>query len=183
MAATPSSCSNCKRNYCKHSTATGEVTTVESIARGGFYWRPRRSTCTQLFEAQERASNAFFETGTGHGRDGGETDCRAPEQGVRGVPRRADPIAPPPKEERDAVESIARRLPFFAPSLLALRIRGEQSHPDQTPDGVGTGWMAGLPAAPFINVSTDHVLEDAISGIVPNVNLGARLHGALFPRP
>jgi hypothetical protein len=30
---------------------------------------------------------------------------------------------------------------------------------------------------------TDHVLEDAISGIVPNVNLGARLHGALFPRP
>jgi hypothetical protein len=42
-----------------------------------------------------------------------------------------------------------QNLPFFAPSLLALRIRGGQSHPDQTPDGVGTGWMAGLPAAPF----------------------------------
>jgi hypothetical protein len=55
-----------------------------------------------------------------------------------------DPVAPPPKEERDAVESIARRLPFFAPSLLALLIRGVQSHPDQTPDGVGTGCMAGL---------------------------------------
>jgi hypothetical protein len=45
-----------------------------------------------------------------------------------------------------------QNLPFFAPSLLALLIRGGQSHPDQTPDGVGTGWMAGLPAAPFINV-------------------------------
>src|SRR5947209_20277356 len=46
----------------------------------------------------------------------------------------------------------SQTLPFFAPSLLALLIRGGQSHPDQTPDGVGTGWMAGLPAAPFINV-------------------------------
>ena len=46
----------------------------------------------------------------------------------------------------------SQTLPFFAPSLLALLICGGQSHPDQTPDGVGTGWMAGLPAAPFINV-------------------------------
>ena len=46
----------------------------------------------------------------------------------------------------------SQNLPFFAPSLLALLIRGGQSHPDQTPDGVGTGWMAGLPAAPFIDV-------------------------------
>src|SRR5437870_13646162 len=46
----------------------------------------------------------------------------------------------------------SQNLPFFAPSLLALFIRREQSHPDQNADGVGTGWMAGLPAAPFINV-------------------------------
>src|SRR5947208_13138650 len=39
----------------------------------------------------------------------------------------------------------SQNLPFFAPSLLALLIRGEQSHPDQNADGVGTGWMAGLP--------------------------------------
>jgi hypothetical protein len=45
-----------------------------------------------------------------------------------------------------------RNLSLFAPSLLALLIRGEQSHPDQTPDGVGAGWMVRLPAAPFINV-------------------------------
>jgi hypothetical protein len=31
-------------------------------------------------------------------------------------------------------------------------IRGGQSHPDQHPDCVRTGWMAGLPAAPFINL-------------------------------
>src|SRR5262249_45653148 len=35
---------------------------------------------------------------------------------------------------------------------LALRIRGGQSHPDQHPNGVGAGWMAGLPAAPIINL-------------------------------
>ena len=46
----------------------------------------------------------------------------------------------------------SQNLPFFAPSLLALLIRGGQSHPDQTPDCVGTRWKAGLPAAPFINV-------------------------------
>ena len=46
----------------------------------------------------------------------------------------------------------SQTLPFFAPSLLALLICGGQSHPDQTPDGVGTGCMAGLPAAPFINI-------------------------------
>jgi hypothetical protein len=43
-------------------------------------------------------------------------------------------------------------LPLLARSLLALVIRGGQSQPDQTPEGVGTGWMIGLPAAPFINV-------------------------------
>jgi hypothetical protein len=42
---------------------------------------------------------------------------------------------------------------FLPPRIdgAPLRIRGGQSHPDQHPDGVGTGWMAGLPAAPFIN--------------------------------
>ena len=43
-------------------------------------------------------------------------------------------------------------LSFFAPGLLALLVRGGQSHPDQHPNGVGAGWMAGLPAAPFINL-------------------------------
>jgi hypothetical protein len=46
----------------------------------------------------------------------------------------------------------SQNLPLFAPTLLALCIRGGQSHPDQTPDGVGAGWMVGPPAAPFINV-------------------------------
>ena len=45
-----------------------------------------------------------------------------------------------------------QNLPFFAPSLFPFRIRGGQSYRDQTPDCVGTGWMAGLPAASFINV-------------------------------
>jgi hypothetical protein len=40
----------------------------------------------------------------------------------------------------------------FAPGLLAPLIRGGQSHPDQDPNGVGAGWMARLPAAPFINL-------------------------------
>src|SRR5436309_12017967 len=52
---------------------------------------------------------------------------------------------------KDRRRAAARRS-FFAPSLLALLIRGGQSHPDQTPDCVGTRWKAGLPAAPFINV-------------------------------
>jgi hypothetical protein len=34
--------------------------------------------------------------------------------------------------------TAVRNLPLFAPSLLALRTRGGQPHPDQTPDGIGT---------------------------------------------
>jgi hypothetical protein len=47
---------------------------------------------------------------------------------------------------------VSPPLPFFASSLLALRIRGGQSNRDQTPDCVGTRWKAGLPATPSINV-------------------------------
>jgi len=34
---------------------------------------------------------------------------------------------------------------------LALLIGRAQSHPDQNPNGVGTGYNVGLPAAPFFN--------------------------------
>src|SRR4029453_6069702 len=60
------------------------------------------------------------------------------------------PACQSPKAAR--VPSGSQNLPLFARSLLALVIRGGQPHPDQTPDGVGTGWMVGLRVAPFINV-------------------------------
>jgi hypothetical protein len=56
-------------------------------------------------------------------------------------------------------ETLRLDLPFFAPRLLAPLITGGQSQPNQKPDGLGTGWMAGLPAAPFINVALPLRLE------------------------
>jgi hypothetical protein len=64
---------------------------------------------------------------------------------------------------------------LFARSLLALVIRGGQSHPDQTPDGVGTGWMAGLPAAPFINLLSPLLLKSKTDDwSLPNPRAAAR---------
>jgi hypothetical protein len=48
-------------------------------------------------------------------------------------------------------ETLRLDLPFFAPRLLALRIRGGQSDRNQRPDGIGTRWETGLPAPPLIN--------------------------------
>src|SRR5947207_3308010 len=41
------------------------------------------------------------------------------------------------RNTQKAQATSSQNLPFFAPSLPALRIRGGQSHRDQTPDGVG----------------------------------------------
>ena len=48
-------------------------------------------------------------------------------------------------------DTLRLDLPFFAPRLLALRIRGGQSDRNQRPDGIGTRWETGLPAPPLIN--------------------------------
>jgi hypothetical protein len=92
-----------------------------------------------------------------------------PEASWRGSSRLS---GPPTSEKRSPQRCTGRaypdpqagqNLPFFAPSLLALRIRGGQSHPDQTPDGLGAGWMAGLLAAPFVKLPrTAQIMTQAV---------------------
>jgi hypothetical protein len=42
--------------------------------------------------------------------------------------------------------------PSLRPACLRSAYAADNPHPDQHPNGVGAGWMAGLPAAPFINL-------------------------------
>jgi hypothetical protein len=52
---------------------------------------------------------------------------------------------------------------------LALLVGGRQSHPEQSSDGVGTGGMTRLRAAPFINVLSPLELQAKTEdGDVPN---------------